>query len=187
MGTTQKFLKNFMGFYAIKVLLLAASILAGISSMGTAAEPITIFGVNFDHSPDEAREILEDRFNCEFTYDDERAVTAMGISVCIKDHAMLVELYSSGNYLQSFNIYCEAWDGCIYRFVPESNNHRSLIFKALTQKLGIQPDQTNEFRLTGPLGESVFLDEKFRFQINRTNFRKLQRIEDLDEFSKMFD
>ena len=93
-----------------------------------------------------------------------------------KDHAMLVELYSSGNYLQSFNVYCEAWDGCIYRFVPESNNHRSLIFKALTQKLGIQPDQTNEFRLTGPLGESVFLDEKFRFQINRTNFRKLQRI-----------
>ena len=62
-----------------------------------------------------------------------------------------------------------------------------MILKSLTQKLGIQPDQTNGFRLTGPLGESVFLDEKFRFQINRTNFRKLQRIGDLDEFSKMFD
>ena len=61
-GTTQKFFKNFMGFYAIKVLLLVASILISISSMGTAAEPITIFGANFDHSPDEAREILEDRF-----------------------------------------------------------------------------------------------------------------------------
>ena len=51
-GTTQKFLKNFMGFYAIKVLLLVASILISISSVVAAAEPITIFGVNFDHSPD---------------------------------------------------------------------------------------------------------------------------------------
>ena len=56
-----------MSFYAIKVLLLAASILVSISSVVVAAEPITIFGVNFDHSPDEAREILEDRFDCKFT------------------------------------------------------------------------------------------------------------------------
>ena len=67
MGTTQKFFKNFMSFYAIKVLLLAASILVSISSVVVAAEPITIFGVNFDHSPDEAREIPEDRFDCKFT------------------------------------------------------------------------------------------------------------------------
>ena len=67
MGTTQKFFKNFMSFYAIKVLLLAANILFSISSVVVAAEPITIFGVNFDHSPDEAREIPEDRFDCKFT------------------------------------------------------------------------------------------------------------------------
>ena len=171
------------------MLLMVASILICFSSMGVAAEPITIFGVNFDHSPDEAREILEDRFDCEFTYDDERAVTTMGISVCIKDNAMLVELYSSGNYLQSFNVYCDAWDGCMYLLSSpiEMNDYRSLIFKALTQKLGIQPDQSNKFSLTGPLGESILFDEKFRFQINRTNFRKVQRIKNLDEFSKMFD
>ena len=48
-------------------------------------------------------------------------------------------------------------------------------------------NQTNEFRLTGSIGEFAWFDEEFRFQINRANFRKLQRIEDLDEFSKMFD
>ena len=64
-----------MGFYAIKVLLLAASILVSISSVVAADEPITIFGVNFDHSPDEAREILEDRFDCKFTYDDRHRYT----------------------------------------------------------------------------------------------------------------
>ena len=71
--------------------------------------------------------------------------------------------------------------------LKKNNDYRGLILRSLTQKLGIQPDQTNEFRLTGPLGEFVWFDEEFRFQINRANFRKLQRIEDLDEFSKMFD
>ena len=48
-------------------------------------------------------------------------------------------------------------------------------------------NQTNEFRLTGSLGEFAWFDEEFRFQINKANFRKLHRIEDLDEFSEMFD
>ena len=113
MGTIQKFFKNFMGFYAIKVLLLAASILVSISSVVAADEPITIFGVNFDHSPDEAREILEDRFDCKFTYDE-----TMLMYYCVKDYTVLVELYSSGNYLQAFNVRCEAWDGCMYMSYP---------------------------------------------------------------------
>ena len=167
-----------MGFCAIKVLLLAASILVSISSVVAAAEPITVFGVNFDHSPDEAREIL---------YDDKRANPARGESVCVKDHIRQVTLISYGNYLRAFYVYCEAWDGCMYMFTFKDNNYRSVIFNALTQKLKIQPDKLNEFRLTRTLGESVHLDETFKFQINRTNFRKLQRIEDLDEFSKMFD
>ena len=173
-----------MGFYAIKVMLLAASILASISSMGIAAEPIKIFGVNFDHSSDEARVILEDRFDYKFTYDE-----TMLMYYCVKDYTVLVELYSSGNYLQAFNVRCEAWDGCMYMSYPlkKNNDYRGLILRSLTQKLGIQPDQTNEFRLTGPLGEFVWFDEEFRFQINKANFRKFQRIEDLDEFSKMFD
>lgn len=162
-----------MGFYAIKVLLLVASILIIISSVVAAADPITIFGVNFDHSPDEDREILEDRFNCEFTYDDERADPAMGESVCVKDYIMQVKLISYGNYLRAFYVYCEAWDGCMYMFTFKDNNYRSVIFNALTQKLKIQPDKLNEFRLTRTLGESVHLDETFKFQINRTNFRKV--------------
>ena len=102
-----------MGFYAIKVLLLAASILVIISSVVAADEPITIFGVNFDHSPDEAREILEDRFDCKFTYDE-----TMLMYYCVKDYTVLVKLYSSGNYLQAFNVRCEAWDGCMYMSYP---------------------------------------------------------------------
>ena len=173
-----------MNFYAIKVLLMAASILISISSVVAAAEPITIFGVNFDHSPDEARGTLEERFNYKFTYDE-----TMLMYYCVKDYTVLVELYSSGNYLQAFNVRCEAWDGCMYMsyLLKKNNNYRALILKSLTQKLGIQPNQTNEFRLTGSLGEFVWFDEEFRFQINKANFRKLQRIEDLDEFSKIFD
>ena len=97
MSTTQKFFKNFMSFYAIKVLLLAASILASISSVVAAAEPITIFGVNFDHSPDEAREIPEDRFDCKFAETDDPTIYK-----CTKDNYELVKLESAGNHLVCF-------------------------------------------------------------------------------------
>ena len=61
----------------------------------------------------------------------------------------------------------------MYMFTFKDNNYRSVIFNALTQKLKIQPDKLNEFRLTRTLGESVHLDETFKFQINRTNFSKV--------------
>ena len=60
---------------------MAASILISISSVGTAAKPITIFGVNFDHSPDEAREILEDRFDCKFTTADNSYISVLRITM----------------------------------------------------------------------------------------------------------
>ena len=173
-----------MGFYAIKVLLLAASILISISSMGAAAEPITIFGVNFDHSPDEAREILEDRFDCEFTEADNPTVYK-----CTKDNYELVKLESAGNHLANLTFDCAAWDGCIFLFGSQKyGDPNKLIYKILVKKYNIpvenQNGEANGF--LGLLGESLKV-EYLKIRMHRNHFRAAERLNDLQKFMKVFD
>ena len=172
-----------MGFYAIKVLLLAASILASISSVVAAAETITIFGVNFDHSPDEAREILEDRFDCKFTTADNSYIYK-----CIKDNSELAELTSAGNHLANLTFNCAAWDGCVFFGSQKDGDPDKLIYKILVKKYNIpvenQNVEGNEF--LGLLGESLRI-EYLKINMHRNQFRAAERLNDLQKLMKVFD
>jgi hypothetical protein len=183
MGTTQKFFKNFMGCYAIKVLLLAASILISIPSVVAAAEPITIFGVNFDHSPDEAREILEDRFDCKFT-----AANNSNAYECTKDNYELVKLESRGNHLVNLTFNCAAWDGCVFFGSQKDGDPDKLIYKILVKKYNIPVENQNVEgnKFLGLLGESLRI-EYLTISMSRYQFRAAERLNDLQKLMKVFD
>ncbi len=175
-----------MSFYAIKVLLLAASIIICFSSMGVAAEPITIFGVNFDHSLDEAREILEDRFNCEFTNDTADNPT---VYECIKNNDELVRLISEGNNFSYIHFNCEAWDGCVFN-IQHGPELDKIIYNFFVKKYNIPIE--NQYLDQYPMGFNGLLGERVNFRVlqismRRNQFRAAERLNDLNKLMKVFD
>jgi hypothetical protein len=175
-----------MRFYAIKVLLLAASIIICFSSMGVAAEPITIFGVNFDHSLDEAREILEDRFDCEFTND---AADNPTVYECIKNNYALVRLISAGNNFSYVHFDCVAWDGCVFNLQYGAELDK-IIYNFFVKKynIPIENQYLDQYPMgfKGLLGESVKL-EILQISMRRNQFRAAERLNDLNKLMKVFD
>ena len=171
-----------MSFYAIKVLLLAASIIICFSSMGVAAEPITIFGVNFDNSLDEAREILEDRFDCEFTAADNSFTYK-----CIKNNHELVRLTSRGNNFSYIRFDCEAWDGCVFNRQYNVDLDK-IIYNFLVKKynIPIENQYLDRSGFHGLLGESVEF-KILQISMSRNQFRAAERLEDLNKLMKVFD
>lgn len=123
------------------------------TSVLAEGEPVKIFQLDFDLSPESAKKVAETRFNCKWDWD-----------TCKKSGTNLVSFSSEAGKLSTIIIECVAFEGCSYsatEVVSSLSEQKSLVFEK----------GYDRWCASGILGENICVDKHRDIVMYRAKFR----------------
>lgn len=133
----------------VRIFSLVLSFMASIVS-ADEAEPIVLFQIDFDLTPDNAKEIAIARFGCQFEYS----------STCILSGTPMVTILQRAGKLSFVEFECAAFEGCAYE--PAE------IKEALSEQKGLSFLGNCAW---GELGERICVSDRKKLSMYREKFR----------------